>query len=116
MATKKVISGVTGKNQADQVRQLIAECKTMDELEALNPQVVEVFGENIPDDVQALADEVSKKIQANDVNDIFVKRGEVTVKDPDDWKPASLKEIQDADKIGKLAGYNPRTGYALILK
>jgi len=99
--------------QGDVVRQKIVDCKSIEELEEMNAEVIKVFGEDVPEDVQALAADKYKSLKEGAENEVFKKR--ITPEsDPEAWKKLTPDEVKTAEKEGRLIGYNPKTGFALV--
>jgi len=89
----------------------IALAKDIDGLSALNQRVYDIWGDNVPAEIQELA---SKKGQ--DIEDGKKPKEEVSVEgtQPKGWVKVTPVQMKQAEKDGTLAGYDPVTGTALI--
>lgn len=82
--------------------------KNLKELDALNDEAIKLFGDAVPDQVNAVAEAKFKELH---------QKESAPAKDPKDplnWKKVSIEEKDKAEKEGRLIGWNPRTSEALI--
>lgn len=86
----------------------IKECKSIDEINAIEADVIKAYGENIPDEINLIADAKMKEFLD------AAKEKEKKVVDRLEWKVVTIEEKDKAEKDGKLRGWNPRTLEALI--
>ena len=86
----------------------IKTCKCKEDIEAIEPDVVKAYGENVPDEINSIADAKMKEFVEAELNK---EKGIVkTLK----WEKVTIEEKDEAEKNCKLRGWNPRTQEALI--
>ena len=86
----------------------IKACKSVKEIKAIEPDVIEAYGETIPDEINVIAEAKMKEFieSANKKEKDIVKKIE--------WKVVTIAEKDEAEKNGTLRGWNQRTLEALI--
>ena len=105
---KDLGSGGFLKEMGDKIKK----AKTVEDLEALDEEVYNIWQQSIPASIQALAQTRFLEIQESDgPKKDFV---ESQSSDPEGWKKVSTEEMKKAEEDRKLVGYNPKTGFALI--
>ena len=87
--------------------------KTVEDLEALQPRVHEIWEGNVPEEIQILAaskgDEITKR---NPLAPVPTPPKSVLQQG---WKKVTMEEVKAAEKSGKLAGFDDKTMLANIL-
>lgn len=92
----------------------IGKAKKIADLVALNDRVNELFGDDVPLEIQELADNKGKEL-----NVISGIPGNQIQEDKSvlqkDWKKVTPEEARELEKERRLAGYDPDEGLALII-
>jgi len=86
----------------------IKACKCKEDIEAIEPDVVKAYGENVPEEINSIADAKMKEFV--EVEQAKEKGIVKTLK----WEKVTIEEKDEAEKNCKLRGWNPRTQEALI--
>lgn len=97
------LSEIAGKIEA---------AKSLDDLKAIQPRVFNIWGDDVPAQIQALAAKKGEELQDNENAAADVAAKEVEV--PSGWKKVTEEEVKEAEKAGTLVGYDPKKMLALI--
>lgn len=95
----------------EEIKIKINNAKTLDDLEALQSRVYDIWADKVPAEIQELAFEKGEEINANKPP---AKR--VTTKEnlQKDWVKVTMEEVKAAEKEKKLVGFDDKTMTALI--
>lgn len=94
-----------------EISEKIELAKDVDDLTALNQRVYDIWGDNVPVEIQELAGKRGQEIE-----DGKKPKVEVSLKDTQQkgWVKVTMEDVKKAEKDGKLAGFDESNMTALI--
>lgn len=94
-----------------EISEKIEAAESFADLEALQQRVYDIWADDVPDKIQQLAYEKGEELEdERPSRKLKNLKGDLQK----DWVKVTDKEVKQAEKDGKLAGYDPETQTALI--
>ena len=110
-AAKDAKDAESKKGFLEEISEKIEAAESFADLEALNDRVYDIWGDDVPTKIQELAfkkgEELEEERPSSKLKNV---KGDLQK----DWVKVTSEELKQAEKDGKLAGYDPETQTALI--